>query len=539
MPRSRRAKPELPVSDPDLEIDEPAGGPEWEEVPPHYLVWRVWPGWLRPVLRMLRLLLAIGVMRISGAPRRPTDRGEPLYSRAILETAEIEERYSYEQENFLSRRRRPLSTPTGTIELRLPYDGSKYFTRQAYADVIRIRKPGAGERNALVGHLTLTGYGHTNLDGLLGLSETYGSVPVRVPIPVSSGKTGPADLKADRSTRVFRCDYEPQSNWPKTRPIEVQFRVIDPDSTMNLTADATVDGADEITQLVTFRPELWLEMTVLVHLAAEPSDDVPAEVTQVTVKWPTDPSLREMGLSVNGASHPVRYNPYLQSLEWSDVRMHALDDSPVSGVRTYSSGPMVLAIPQPGDLYQERDLTGWVEVKVGKLLSGVDARLFGARGAVQRRPKLDLHSVITHSYQLMLDEGFAKRSLTSYHHLHFDDVVPTEMRISDIKIALINLGFRVDDPQPDDGPQARLLRAERYEGPDRLELELYVQGHSYQAQRDTRVPGGVTYRSNQDSGEIRIYVRGRLPRDSAPVVHEINALRRALCERFDHLPARR
>jgi hypothetical protein len=70
-------------------------------------------------------------------------------------------------------------------------------------------------------------------------------------------------------------------------------------------------------------------------------------------------------------------------------------------------------------------------------------------------------------------------------------------------------------------------------------LVLYVEGISHRATRDSQVPGGVTYRSDLDSGEMRIYVRGRLRKNSQPVIQEMNALRRALHERFDHLPARR
>ncbi len=113
------------------------------------------------------------------------------------------------------------------------------------------------------------------------------------------------------------------------------------------------------------------------------------------------------------------------------------------------------------------------------------------------------------------------------------------MRISDIKIALTNRGFRLTHEWLDSGTEGRWLRAERFEGPDRMVLVLYIQGILHQARRDSRIPGGITYRSNLDSGEIRIYVRGQLKRKSQPVIHEMNALRRALRERFDHLPARR
>jgi hypothetical protein len=49
----------------------------------------------------------------------------------------------------------------------------------------------------------------------------------------------------------------------------------------------------------------------------------------------------------------------------------------------------------------------------------------------------------------------------------------------------------------------------------------------------------MTYRTELDSGEVRIYVYGWLAGDSRPVVQEMNALREALRERFDRLPARR
>jgi hypothetical protein len=49
----------------------------------------------------------------------------------------------------------------------------------------------------------------------------------------------------------------------------------------------------------------------------------------------------------------------------------------------------------------------------------------------------------------------------------------------------------------------------------------------------------MTYRTNLDSGELRIYVYGWLAGTSCPVVHEVNALREALHERFDRMLARR
>jgi hypothetical protein len=81
--------------------------------------------------------------------------------------------------------------------------------------------------------------------------------------------------------------------------------------------------------------------------------------------------------------------------------------------------------------------------------------------------------------------------------------------------------------------------AKRPEGPDTLEFVLYVDGKQHKSRRQRRVPGGMTYRTDLESGELRIYIYGRLTRDSRPVVQEMNALREALRERFDRLPARR
>jgi hypothetical protein len=499
-------------------------------------IWTVWLERISRLIGSLRFVLGIGVMRASGPPSYSPDSGEPLYSRAIPESVKIDEYYCYEQEISLNPHSEMSAAPAGKIEIRLPYDGDEYFTRQAYADITRIYDQVHGETHAVVGHLALSGYGHTNLDRLLGLSETYGSIPILVPIPPGRGNAGPEYLIADRSVRVISSEYKPDIDWVKVKPIDVKIDLLDPDSSGSHGPAGT---AEDITLQVTFRPELLLSMTVYLYVSGTAGDEVPAEVSKVTVAWPTITSLRFLRLKVNGKDHPVRYDPEGRCLEWSKITMAKVPDSMAGGMCAYTSGRMELSIPQPGELYQERSLDGAVEVEVGKLLSGVEARLYSAGGTAQRQPEPELRTHLEAKFNLILDDEFAKRVLRPYQHLHFDEVVPSEMRISDIKIALGNLGFIVDDPHPEDGIEGRWLLAHRYEGPDQMQLDLYVQGIPYQARRDSRLPGGLTYRSNLDSGEIRIYVRGQLPRNSQPVIHEINALRRALRERFDHLPARR
>jgi hypothetical protein len=206
---------------------------------------------------------------------------------------------------------------------------------------------------------------------------------------------------------------------------------------------------------------------------------------------------------------------------------------------TFASPQMILVIPQPGELYQETSLSGQVKVTVNRLLSGLDARLYDATGTLRGQPRVARQSLVSTKFDLTLDDAFARRTLSPHQQLHFDEVIPAETRIDDVMMALKNLGFRADDPWPAQGPEKRWLYAQRPEGPDLLQLVLYVEGKQHKSRRQRTVPGGMTYRTELDSGELRIYAYGWLARSSRPVVREMNALRVALRERFDRLPARR
>ena len=206
---------------------------------------------------------------------------------------------------------------------------------------------------------------------------------------------------------------------------------------------------------------------------------------------------------------------------------------------TLSSGEMTLSISNPGELYKRDKLSGQVEVTVNRLLSGMDARLYDATGKQchPKRPELKVKSIVTTEFSLPLYDAFARRMMSPYQWLYFDEVIPSEMRIDDIVMALRNRGF--DVVVRDGTPENRSIVAERVHGPDRLRLDVYIRGERYKARRERSVPGGMTYRTAVDSGELRIYVYGSLRAESEPVVREINALRRGLRERFDRLPAGR
>jgi hypothetical protein len=503
-------------------------------------------GMLGTLWAALRQSLGFGVMRVSG-PLRKLDAAEPPQVRARLEKAWIRERYFYFRQisqNGVVRVEKP---PKGYVRLVLPYDGHRYFNRQARSDLDHARRLGAdADAEALIGHLVLTGTEHANLDDQLDLGPTHGSVPIRVPVAGRVDPGGPDRPSADDSACVVSHDYEPGIGQFKVDPVHLDVELHDPD-------DAQLDGTRplfskdgnvdlfrlRIMRQVNFLSELQLHLTVRLAIPQELAADARAKVDQVIISWPTHTSLGSLRLLVDGQPHRLRYNPEREGLEWSDIPMTADLDPEAGEIRTFSSPRMILVIPQPGELYQQVSLDGEVKVAVNRLLSGLDARLYDAAGTLRGQPRVARQSVVTTRFELILGDAFARRIFSPHQQLHFDEVIPAEPRIDDIKMALKNRGFRETDVSPTRDPENRWIWAERTEGPDKLCLLLYVWGRQYKSRRQRSVPGGMTYRTDLDSGELRIYAHGWLNRESRPVVEEMNALREALRERFDRLPARR
>jgi hypothetical protein len=491
--------------------------------------------------------LGFGVMRVS-APLRKIPSEGAVQARARLQRARITERYFYDQEISQNADRRMGKAPTGRIELILPHDGNEYFSRQARSDIEHAQQPDDGAATeALIGHLVLTGAERANLDGLLDLGPTRGSVPIRVPVPERPDPGEPDPLVADRSVCVVSHDYQPDYRHFKVDPVDVDAQLHDLDDAQfsPLNMEGNFDGKRlRIMRQVGFRPELRLHVTVRLAIPRALVEGARAEgakawVRQVFINWPTHTSLNSLNLWVGGKPHRLRYNPKREGLEWSDIEMTLEEDPGAGEIRTYTSPRMVLQIPQPGELYRQPSLDGQVKVALNRLLSGLDARLYDVTGSLSRQPRVTQQSMVTTKFELILGDAFARRMLSPHQQLHFDEVIPAETRIDDITMALKNLGFKVNDPWSEHGPERRWLLAERSEGPDTLQIVLYVEGKQYKSRRERRVPGGMTYRTDLDSGELRIYAYGWMARESRPVVREMNALRETLRERFDRLPARR
>ncbi len=447
----------------------------------------------------------------------------------------------------------------GRIEMKIPYDGRDYVTRQAVDDVERgiAMRSGVGERKAIVGHLLLTGHAKTDLRNTIRRHNQVGVIPLAVPVTSAGGSL---DLTADRQTCVIGYDYQPDA--PPIYPIELDIKLYDPDNLTSkfyevetltkLGRTKPSEVIEKLRQETSFSSELLLIIVVRISLPVKKDYSRPTPVVRrMSVDWPTITSLGTTQLYVPHRSAewedpklrqvPVRYNPVKRSLEWENIPVRQPSergDDGSAGVCIYHSEVMMLYIGHPGELFKEEKIEVNAEVKVpGYLLSGLEARLFDATGDKQgRQPELTTRFHIR--TDLYPADVFAGRTFSPYQQFVFDDIIPNEMRITDIVTVLRNLRFEVEpwsDPENKGGTQTPkwLLTARRRQGPDDLDLLVAVEGKRHVMDREQIMAESmVKISGNKESGQLKISVLGMLPRDHKELTREMNALQQALRDRF-------
>jgi hypothetical protein len=502
-----------------------------------------------------------------------------IFARAVPEKAKVTETYEVDQVISVNPRRTQGKQHAGRIEITVPYDGQRYFTRQAARDVERARggsRP-AADPEAIIGHLVLAEHDHVeSLPAGVRMRAAYGVIPVAVPLPA------PAYLTAGRSSSVITHEYQPR--YPELVPADLEIEVMDPDSLdyMSL-AEALADTpedtglymkvVDRIRQKVAFENVLLIRMTVRLSLPHNPErPNIPhlkPVVRRVTIEWPTITSLSTTTLEAYGTlkrngkiegpdwwPFPARYNPVGRRLEWELLGMGKADENGDGGrARTinYESPEMRLLIEHPGELYRTSQLKVSAEIEIpGYLMSGLEPRLFDAIGREVSRstetgsgPLPVLATRITVNGTLVVDDAFAKRSFSPYHNIVFDDIIPDDMRVTDIKNVLKSLGFSDIDDTPIDaaGPDAPqwFLSAKRSRGPDEMDLWVYVEGTRHVLEREQIMGDSrVKTKGGRATGQIRLHMLGRLRRDHQEMTREMNALEKALRDRYQyHMASRR
>jgi len=407
--------------------------------------------------------------------------------------------------------------------------------------------------NALIGHLALTNYGRTDLKDVLSLSDHYGSVPLLVPVS-GEGISNSNQLYSDQYDCVMEFKYSP--HWPEVTPIEIEMELLDEDilsgPSLQLFTGQGLKHLDnvveQIAQQVNFLRNLLLITRVKLNIPRKVTrPDLCPKIARMTLGWPTITSFRKLHLFIENMTPdreiPFTYNPLNRSLEWTDIQMHVIENHTDNDFATYVSNEIFLLVDQPGELYQQQNLEGTAEIEIpGLLLSRLRGRLYDGVGNLAQTPDPETVTYIKSAINLILDDAFSTRTRSPYEHLYFDEVIPDQMRIADIKTALVDRGFRIleDQPLPPGHDQLKhFILAQRPEGPEALQLWVFLEGKRYETERQTQVPGGQTYTSTFESGELKLYMRGEYPGDSRVLIQEMNALQMALRDRFERLRAKR
>lgn len=491
-----------------------------------------------------------------------------IYARGCPERVTLKEIYTYTR--TISRNPSTKSgTPTGQIEIVVPYDGQQFFTREACADVeqqLGSTNP-ADDVDAQVGHLLLANYERTNIkdEPELAAIMQHDSLPICVPV-VCGAFDQSEHLYDDQQAAQVTYSYTPKH--PDIVPLNIELEITDEESFSalfeQLSSNQPVAWEQVFTQVAqqsSFSPALGLHLRAILTLPAKTPDTVVARVARVALEWPTLTSFRTYNLRI--ADEPtlpvLRYNPAKACIEWENVQMHPRGDAPTPAPATngaapdtaparplrFQSRPMHLRVSHPGELYGHEKLKYTVEVEIkGMLLSGTEMRVFDGTGARvdEKRCTHELVTRIVMEIELVLADAFANREFFPYQHHVFPEIIPDDMRMADIHTILSDQGFRnfrkYDVPgEPE--TLRHIIQANRGEGQHIMRLLVLVEGKHYLAERQTELAGGQIYTSFVDSGELTINLLGALPGDSRPLVRCMNDIQAALYDRFARLRAMR
>lgn len=529
-------------------------------------------GAVAPVTAALRqLVTSLHRLDIRRCKRPARQAGTPSrevrsFVRARPEHILAEERLVYEQvvsRNPSSSLRHP---PSGRVRISVPYDGGACFGTDARDDAEKILRHGGRPDDPIIGHLVFVEHEETDLAEVLGLKGTFGAYPVQIPIR-SRQLCNTDTLASDRFEYRSDVSYRPPADGPKVVPIGVFVDLFDPghgDGTFLEEPDIEVldtdprkrrDVADMIKESAEFQPFLTARIKVRLSLPPRRSTDTVISaptVRSVRVTLPDRATLPLSSVRVYRRGNKRDEERALQvdtragSFEWPGGPMTigaSSDDAP----RVYWSTPFEVRFLQPGELFQEREIRVDADVELpNELTSGTKVRFFGATGEAPRRGAanpLQVRTIISATCTVLLHDAFRRRRISPSQSFCFDEIVPDDQRVGDVRAALVDQRFSISLDKPLDGNGKkrieRLIIAIRRDGPRTMGLWIYVDGRRHPTRRESRHPWGHRYRTKFESGTLNVHVRGLVHGDARGVTREINALHLALHERFQRMKALR
>lgn len=302
--------------------------------------------------------------------------------------------------------------------------------------------------------------------------------------------------------------------------------------------------------------EFSLQLFVPKHVHM-PEQTVPV-LKSMSLKWPVRTSHNQIRLQVNDNLQTISFDPVTQSITWQSVKFYVDPSVDDHQYQMFWTPPMTLMVNEPIELYREaisdndthiniKQIPGELEIELPCLLSGLKITFSKKYSYASKAINLTTSTAIRTSFELFVEECFARRAYSPYQHLQFPHVVLSPMRLADIVLLLKDMRFRVQkEDKPEkvkllgiDGREVQrerfLIRAKRQEGGKEMNLWIVVEGTPSETTREKEIPGNEKYKTSLDTGSMVMYIRGQINEDPHRVVENINLIHEQLKERFRHV----
>ena len=471
---------------------------------------------------------------------------QTVFARAIPQKIELKEKYAYDVIISKVLRNRRDGEPSGKLEVQVPFDGGDYFPGRAVADIdkqIKVARRGRPV-HIQVGHLSITNHHKTDIETRTNIG-TRETLPLKIEF-TDFNQGQKRQLLSDRSGAKIELDYRP--DFPKEPIVELKLRIFDEETISSLEAPSEEEIINGIVQQSMMRSDLLFLFEILLKLPTEKGGQrkAPPTLSLFALDWPVVTSKRQVSILSLGETDAEKenpkiiYNPTEQQLEYRDALFLPLENQH-NGKYTHRA-LLPLHIWEPGELYDQRWLSGKLTVKIKRPVSGLEIDYFDAAGYrhhSDRHPKIEwkIESTVDVKYKLDLDHCFSSKIYAPGQYIYFEGVMLNAHRINDIEMLLRDMRFDTPSVYPNQNAEAdqTLISTSRSEGPNRLKLWIVAERLGSETERQKEIFGGETFKTKFKTGSMILYVRGELERDNHQLQIVMGRIQKALKERFQHV----
>lgn len=452
----------------------------------------------------------------------------------------------------------PVDLPEGLIQVEVPLDGEKYFSRLAYAQLERQDHQSISPLFSRIGYLAASNISAEEFWAETRPEERGVRQVLNLDLPITLPRS---QLLEDRYCIKLEHQYRPKRPQvdPRQNPVLLQVNIYD-ERTISEEYKKDPNSAEWL-QLMR-EPFFERSMIFAFHIELVLPDELvirhPPVLKFFKIDWPATTPYHSLKLLIEPERPHLEYKNWLDKklfyrtfqgcIEWGDVSFRSnastgttrkVANNGLPGLRLFRSPLMLLLAPNSGELFQESWLGFNFEVSLpGALLSRAIVQFFNATGQRERYSPITRNTILKVKGKIHPLQRFNRKVNSSHHHLQFEGLILDEMRMRDVANLLEDLGFFVDPLMRLDGDQQFItftLAAHRAEGADEMRVWILARSVPSQTERETVIPDGMKFTTSVGSGNTEFDLRAELPGNKKGLSDIMNDIDQKLKERFSHL----